>query len=53
MTPIHRQIQTNLVALISLLVALTALGYAAWRQELTEVNRTLRVAVRALLVALQ
>ena len=44
MTPIRQQIQNNLVALISLLVALTALGYTAWRQELTEDNRTLRVA---------
>lgn len=49
MTPIRQQIQTNLVALISLLVALTALGYTAWRQEQTEDNRTLRVAAFSML----
>lgn len=49
MTSIHQQIKTNLVALISLLVALSALGYTAWRQELTENNRTLRVAAFSML----
>jgi len=49
MTPISQQIKTNLVALISLLVALSALGYTAWRQELTEDNRTLRVAAFSML----
>ena len=49
MTSIHQQIKINLVALISLLVALSALGYTAWRQELTENNRTLRVAAFSML----
>lgn len=49
MMRIGQQIRTNLVALISLLVALSALGYTAWRQELTEDNRTLRVAAFSML----
>ena len=49
MMHIGQQIRTNLVALISLLVALSALGYTAWRQELTENNRTLRVAAFSML----
>lgn len=48
MTPIHRHIQTNLVALISLLAALTARGRTAWRQvvRLPGVMRALRVSQR-------
>ncbi len=34
----------NLLALISLLVALTALSYNTWRNELTESNRNIRAA---------
>ena len=49
MTPIRQQIQTNRVALISLLVALTALSYTAWRHELTKDNRTQRVAAFSML----
>jgi hypothetical protein len=41
---IRVQLQTNLVALISLVVALTALGYTTWRNERTEYNRNVRVA---------
>lgn len=41
---IRRQIKNNLVAIISLVVAITALLYTAWREETTEKNRTLRVA---------
>lgn len=39
-----QSLQRNLVALISLVVAITALCYTAWREERTEKNRTLRVA---------
>ena len=41
---IRLQLKTNLVALISLVVALTALGYTTWRNERTEYNRNVRVA---------
>lgn len=42
MMRIGQQIHNNLVALVSLLVALSTLGYSAWRHEVTEDNRTLR-----------
>ena len=38
------QLRNNAVAIISLIVAITALSYTAWREERTEKNRTLRVA---------
>jgi hypothetical protein len=38
------QIRKNAVALISLMVAISALTYTAWREERTEKNRTLRAA---------
>jgi len=38
------QLRRNAVALISLVVALTALGYNTWRNEQTELNRNLRHA---------
>ena len=38
------QLRRNQLAIISLLVALTALGYNTWRNELTEANRTIRQA---------
>jgi hypothetical protein len=43
------QLRNNLVALISLVVALTALGYSTWRNERTELNRNVREAGFALL----
>jgi hypothetical protein len=39
-----QQIRSNLVAIISLVVAVSALGYSTWRNERTEQNRNLRVA---------
>ena len=39
-----RSIRSNLLALISLVVALTALSYNTWRNEHTEHNRNIRVA---------
>ncbi len=44
MNDIPEQIRRNAVALISLAVALTSLGYNAWRNELTEANRNVREA---------
>lgn len=38
------QLRRNQLAIISLLVALTALGYNTWRNELTEHNRNVRTA---------
>ena len=38
------EIKRNQLAIISLLVALTALGYNTWRNELTEHNRNIRNA---------
>ncbi len=44
------QVRRNLVALISLVVAITSLGYNTWRNEQSEYNRTQRlVAIEALL----
>jgi hypothetical protein len=39
-----QQLRNNQVAIISLLVALLALGYNTWRNELTEHNRNIRSA---------
>lgn len=47
--PIRQQIRSNFVALVSLLVALSTLGYSAWRQERTEDNRTQRAAAFSML----
>ncbi len=43
-TTISHQLKNNFVAIVSLVVAITALTYTAWREELTERNRTLRTA---------
>jgi hypothetical protein len=39
-----QQIRNNLVAIISLAVAVSSLSYNTWRNELTEENRNIRVA---------
>jgi hypothetical protein len=44
MPSFREQLRNNLVALISLVVALAALGYSTWRNERTELNRNLRAA---------
>ena len=49
---IREQIRRNAVALISLLVAFTALGYNTWRNETTEDQRNLRSAAFRSLEAL-
>jgi hypothetical protein len=41
---IRQQLRANLVALTSLAVALTALGYNTWRNERTEYNQNVRDA---------
>lgn len=46
---IREQVQRNLVALISLAVAVTSLGYNTWRNEASEHNRNQRlVAIEVL-----
>ena len=44
MNGMGRQLRDNLVAITSLVVALSALGYNTWRNEVTERNRNIRVA---------
>ena len=46
------QIQRNLLAIISLAVAISALGYNTWRNETTEENRNTRLASFEILVQL-
>lgn len=44
MTSIRKQIHNNAVALISLFVAVSSLGYNTWRNETTETQRNIRHA---------
>lgn len=44
MPSLKDQIRNNLVAIVSLVVALTALVYSTWRNERTEHNRNIRAA---------
>ncbi|MGB5132322.1 MAG: hypothetical protein WBO00_06880 [Steroidobacteraceae bacterium] len=44
MPDIREQLRNNMVALISLVIALSALGYNTWRNERTERNRNIRSA---------
>lgn len=44
MVELRKQVRDNLVALISIVIALSALGYNTWRNERTERNRNIRVA---------
>jgi hypothetical protein len=41
---IPTQIKNNLIAIISLIIAITALSYNTWRNEHTERNRNIRTA---------
>ncbi len=44
MSRIVDQVRRNTVALISLVVAVSSLGYNTWRNERSEANRTVRAA---------
>ena len=44
MNTLLQQVNKNLLAIISLIVALTALGYNTYRNEQTEDNRNIRFA---------
>jgi len=52
MTRILEQLRNNAVALTSLVIALTSLGYNTWRNERTERNRTARAAAFEILTRL-
>ena len=52
MPTLREQLRNNFVALISLLVALTSLGYNTWRNERTEHNRNIRAAAFEILTKL-
>ena len=41
---VREQLRRNAVALISLVVAISSLGYNTWRNERSEANRTVRAA---------
>ena len=52
MVSFRQQLRSNAVALISLVVALSSLGYNTWRNERTEHNRNVRTATFELLTKL-
>lgn len=52
MNSIRQQLRGNAVALISLLVAVSALGYNTWRNETTEEQRNVRHAAFRILESL-
>ena len=52
MGSIREQLRNNAVALISLFVALSSLGYNTWRNERTEHNRNIRTAAFEILTKL-
>ena len=43
MSTVVEQVRRNLVAIISLVVAISSLGYNTWRNEASEGNRNIRV----------
>lgn len=47
--PLRKLVQANLLAIISLLIALASLSYNTWRNDATEQNRNQRAAGFALL----
>ena len=49
---VKQQVQRNIVALISLFIAVSSLSYNTWRNEKTESNRNLRQASFELLLKL-
>ena len=52
MSEMNQQLRRHSVALISLVVALSSLGYNTWRNERTEANRNVRTAGIQLLLTL-
>ena len=52
MASFRQQVRRNLVAIISLVLALLSLSYNTWRNEVTEYNRNIRQAGFEILVTL-
>ncbi len=52
MANIREQLRNNAVALTSLVIALSSLGYNTWRNERTEHNRNIRTATFEILTKL-
>ena len=52
MATLRQQLRSNAVALVSLAVALSSLGYNTWRNERTEHNRNIRTATFEILTKL-
>ncbi len=52
MRTLREQLRNNAVALTSLFIALTSLGYNTWRNERTEHNRNIRAAAFEILTKL-
>ena len=52
MNNIREQLRNNAVALISLFVAMSSLGYTTWRNEHTERNQNIRTAAFEILAKL-
>ena len=52
MSTLLQQVNKNLLAIVSLVVALSALGYNTYRNELTEENRNVRFAGFSMLMEL-
>lgn len=52
MATVREQLRNNAVALTSLVIALTSLGYNTWRNERTEHNRNIRAAAFEILTKL-
>lgn len=49
---IRDQLKNNTVAIISLIIAISSLGYNTWRNENTEENRNVRLAAFEVLLSL-
>ncbi len=49
---VKEQLRRNTVALISLVIAITSLGYNTWRNEASETNRTQRLVALEVLMKL-
>lgn len=51
-TPIKQQLKNNLIALISIVIAIASLSYNTWRNEQTEYNRNVRTSSFEILMSL-
>jgi len=49
---IKQQIQNNLIAIVSIVIAITSLAYNTWRNEQTEFNRNVRTSSFQILMSL-